>query len=64
MWVCEDCGSQFSEPENVRYCKEEYNGVDNIFGHRTYGYFEACPYCGSEEIESTFEDYEDLIICE
>lgn len=62
MYVCEECGSMFDEPESVRYCLEEYNGVSSLFGNRHYGYYEACPYCGSEEIESKWEeDDEDIM---
>ena len=50
------CGSYFSEPDAIRYCYEEYNGVSSLFSDRHYGYYQACPYCGSEEINSYCED--------
>ena len=56
MWRCEDCGSLFDEPESVRYNIDEYNGVSDLFGDSRYGYYDACPYCGSEEITSYWEE--------
>ena len=58
MYRCEDCGSFFDEPEQVRYCKDEYNGTCDLFGNWQYGYYDACPYCGSEEINSYCEEDE------
>lgn len=59
MYKCEDCGSVFDEPEHVPYCKEDYNGVADMFGRQTWGTYEACPYCGSEEINSYCEEDDD-----
>ena len=56
MYKCEDCGSVFDEPESVRYCYEEEYGVTSLFGDRHYGYYDACPFCGSEEIHSYQEE--------
>ena len=55
MWKCEMCGSIFSEPDSIRYCYEDYYGVSSMFPNRNYGYYDACPYCGSEEIDSFYE---------
>lgn len=55
MWICEHCGEIFEQPDSKRYCLEEYNGVSNLFGNRTYGYYEVCPECGSEHIETFYE---------
>ena len=56
MYKCRHCGSYFSTPESVKYCLEEYNGVSSLFGNRTYGYYDVCPECGSEDIASYCED--------
>lgn len=62
MWKCEDCGSLFDEPESVRYNIDEYNGVSDLFGNWQYGYYDACPFCGSEEIASYYEEDDDDVI--
>ena len=62
MWRCDDCGSTFDEPESVSYCKEEYNGVADLFGHQTWGTYDACPYCGGEDIHSYAEDDDEFDI--
>ena len=59
MYKCDDCGSVFNEPDSVRYCYEEECGVTSLFGDRHYGYYDACPYCGSEEINSYYEEDEE-----
>lgn len=59
MYKCEMCGSLFSEPELVRYNKDEYNGVADLFGNWQYGHYEACPECGSEEFNSYCEEADD-----
>ena len=64
MYRCDMCDSIFSEPENVRYSYEDYNGVAGMFTDNHYGYYEACPYCGSEEIHSHVEESEDGVIWE
>lgn len=58
MYICNNCGSAFEEPETVRYCKDEFNGTDDLFGNWQYGEYAACPDCGSEEIEETYEEEE------
>ena len=58
MYKCELCGSMFSEPDSIRYCKDEYNGTSDLFGNWQYGHYDACPYCGSEEIHSYCEEDE------
>ena len=58
MWICDLCGSIFSEPASIRYCYEDYYGVSSMFPNKNYGYFDACPYCGSEEINSYWEEDE------
>lgn len=59
MYVCELCGSVFSDPERVKYCYEDYNGVSSMFPNSNYGYYDVCPYCGSEEIDNYFEEEDD-----
>lgn len=59
MWQCEDCGATFRQPDSVRYCKDEYNGTASLFGNWQYGYYDACPECGSEEITRVYEESEE-----
>jgi hypothetical protein len=54
------CGSLFCEPKAVRYSCEDYAGVGSMFADRHYNYYEACPYCGSEEINSYWEEDDEL----
>ena len=60
MWICEHCGEIFEYPASEEYCLEEYNGVTSLFPNRTYGHYDVCPECGSEEIE-TYHESEDFI---
>ena len=60
MYRCEDCGSVFDEPESIRYNMDEYNGVSDLFGNWQYGYYDACPYCGSEDINSYWEEEDEF----
>lgn len=59
MFVCEMCGSMFSDPESIRYNIDEYNGTSDMFGNWQYGYYDACPYCGSEDFSRYYEEDED-----
>lgn len=59
MFVCEMCGSVFSEPDSATYCYEEYYGVGSMFPNKNYGHYDICPYCGSEEIDSYYEENDD-----
>lgn len=56
MYRCIDCGEVFDEPESREFCYEDYCGVSSLFRDRHYGTYDACPECGSEEIEKVFED--------
>ena len=56
MWVCDRCGERFEEPEAKEYCYETYNGVGSLFQDRHYGHYSVCPYCGSEDIDTYFEE--------
>ena len=60
MYRCSDCGALFDAPEIVRYNKDYYNGVSDLFGNWQYGYYDACPECGSEEINSYWEEDDEL----
>ena len=62
MWRCEDCGAVFEDPKLISYCKEDYNGVADLFGHQTWGTYDACPDCESEDIERI--SYCDINKCE
>ena len=64
MYVCERCGSKFSDPDTRTYCKEEYNGVASLFGSRTYGTYDVCPECGSEDVDQTYEDEDIVTYCD
>jgi hypothetical protein len=44
-YKCESCGSIFDEPESISYCKEEENGVADLFGRQTWASYDACPNC-------------------
>lgn len=59
MWTCERCGARFEEPDSVQYCKEDYNGVSDIFSRRTWASYNVCPECGSEDIEHHYDDEEE-----
>lgn len=59
MYRCIDCGEVFDEPESVRYNKDDYNGTADLFGNWQWGTYDACPNCGSEDIEETFEEEEE-----
>ena len=58
MWKCEHCGEIFEYPDNVSYCLEEYNGVTSLFPDRHYGSYVVCPECGSQDIDTYYEDEE------
>ena len=59
MFRCSECGSIFSEPESRTYCYEDYCGVASMFEDRHSGYYDVCPYCGSEELTSYWEEEDD-----
>ncbi len=59
MWKCNDCGSIFSEPDSRRFCYEDECGVSSMFSDRHYGEYDVCPYCGSGDIDSYWEDEDD-----
>jgi len=56
MYKCQNCGAEFTDPYEERVCWEDFFGVGGSFPNKSYGYVDACPYCGSTEIE---EDYDD-----
>ena len=59
MWYCQYCGEMFNEPEFESYCKEEFNGVSDLFpGSRTYGSIAHCPYCYSVNVDEFYCDEE------
>ena len=59
MWICNRCKSTFNEPQSVRYCVDEYNGTQGLFGNWQYAYYDVCPYCESEDIAITYDDEEE-----
>lgn len=64
MWVCDNCGAMFSDPDEKRESYESYYGVGSMFPDRHYFTMEVCPSCGSEDITSYCEEDDDFIICE
>ena len=56
MWVCDNCGAMFDEPELVRDTYESYFGVSSMFSNSHTMTLEVCPSCGSEDIASYCED--------
>lgn len=51
---CENCGNGFDQLGSKDICMEEYNGVADLFGTRTYKTCDACPICGSFEYEEYY----------
>ena len=49
MYVCNYCGKMFEEPSLI-HDDPSPSGVGLPSGHYTY---QACPYCGDEDIEGT-----------
>lgn len=61
MWICNDCKSEFEEPEEMEDTYENFYGVSSMFpSSNTYKY-DACPCCGSDDIEEVEEDDEEAI---
>ena len=56
MWVCDNCGAMFSDPDTERCSYEDYYGVGSMFANRNYFTLEVCPSCGSEDIASYCEE--------
>ena len=59
MWICDNCGAEFDEPEQEQESYENYYGVASMFSDRHYFTLQVCPNCGSEDIVE--EDDEDEI---
>ena len=55
MWRCLDCDAEFKNPAEKRYCVDEYNGTQSLFGNWQYAYCNACPECGSDQLEEFYE---------
>lgn len=51
MYYCENCYSEFDEPERKRITFEEYYGVDNLFTDRNRMDILVCPHCSDDDIE-------------
>ena len=56
MWVCDNCGAMFDEPELEKDTYENYYGVSGMFPNSHSMTLEVCPCCGSEDIASYCED--------
>lgn len=57
MYVCDNCGARFEEPEQERTTYEHYFGAE-WSGGIPYVY-EVCPDCGSEDFEEIDEEEEE-----
>ena len=55
MYYCQNCYSEFEEPERKKECFETFYGVDNLFNDRNYFDMLICPTCGSDDIEEMKE---------
>lgn len=58
MYKCFNCGEYFDEPDYRNICLESYFGVASQFDNYNYREISLCPYCGSEDIEEVYDDYE------
>ena len=56
-WRCNECGEEFTEPNEDEICLESEYGVGFEHG-RHYATILTCPYCCSEEID-VIDDEED-----
>ena len=55
MYRCCNCGEIFDEPIKEKESYENYYGVASMFSNYNYFTLEACPYCGSDDIEEVEE---------
>lgn len=62
MWVCDNCGAMFDEPELENDTYESYYGVSSMFSNSHSMMLEVCPCCGSEDIASYCEDADEDFI--
>lgn len=58
MYKCNDCDSTFEEPRTKKTSYELFYGVSNEISSNTPLLLEVCPYCGSDDIEESEEEYE------
>ena len=56
MWKCERCGAKFDDPDSKTICYEQYFGVASMFPNMNYGDISICPECGSEDIDTYYDD--------
>ena len=49
-WRCNECGEEFTEPNEDEICLESEYGVGFEHG-RHYETFYTCPYCCSDDID-------------
>lgn len=59
MYQCNNCQRTFEEPEIENTTYENFYGVSNNFQNSTPMELEVCPICGSDDISSVSEDYEE-----
>lgn len=58
MYRCENCGCEFSEPNEVTTTYAKYLGIDDAIGGNHLTLY-LCPRCDSEDIEEVEEDEEE-----
>ena len=56
MWICDNCGAEFDEPEQEQESYENYYGVSSMFSDRHYFTLQVCPNCGSEDIIEQYDE--------
>lgn len=55
MYYCNNCKSEFDEPERSNITFEEYYGVDHLFPDSHRMDILVCPHCGEDDIEEMRE---------
>lgn len=56
MWVCDNCGAVFEEPDFTEYYAEDYFGVASMFNDFHTMVVRECPECGSSDIDECSKD--------
>jgi hypothetical protein len=60
MYRCNNCRSEFEEPERRNVIAEEHLGISNMFPNITRMDLFVCPSCGDDDLE----ELEQCEICE
>ena len=59
MYICNECGCMFEDPDVRRTTYESYYGDYSEVSSHTTLYLDICPRCGSDDIEVKEEDEEE-----